>query len=120
MTLYEVNDAISIVLEAAGAEANIIFGAVIDEHIDDEVRVTVIATGFDGSPERQVKKVEVKETIPTDYIGTKLDLLEKPAYQRREDIQNEILFNSEIESQFFNAADADDLEKPAFLRKQMD
>lgn len=46
MTLHEVNDATSIICEAAGSEANIIFGAVIDPHMDDEMRVTVIATGF--------------------------------------------------------------------------
>lgn len=46
MTLHEVNDATSAIFEAAGSEANIIFGAVIDKDLDDEVRVTVIATGF--------------------------------------------------------------------------
>lgn len=120
LTLYEVNDAISIILEAAGADANIIFGAVIDEHIDDEIRVTVIATGFESRPERQVKKTEVKDTKSLDYIGAKLDLLERPAYQRREEIQNEIVFDGEMDTHFFNVADGEDLEKPAFLRKQMD
>ncbi len=47
--LFEVNDAAEIIAEAADPEANIIFGAVIDETLRDEVRVTVIATGFDGS-----------------------------------------------------------------------
>jgi len=46
--LFEVNDAAEIIAEAADPEANIIFGAVIDESLRDEVRVTVIATGFDG------------------------------------------------------------------------
>ena len=47
--LFEVNEAAEIVREAAAANANIIFGAVIDESQGDEVRVTVIATGFDHS-----------------------------------------------------------------------
>ncbi len=46
--LFEVNEAAEIVESAAAADANIIFGAVIDEGRDDEVQVTVIATGFDG------------------------------------------------------------------------
>jgi cell division protein FtsZ len=46
MTLYEVNEALSLVQEEAHEDANIIFGAVIDETIGDEIRVTVIATGF--------------------------------------------------------------------------
>lgn len=45
--LFEVNDAAEIVANAADPEANFIFGAVIDESLQDEVRITVIATGFD-------------------------------------------------------------------------
>lgn len=47
LTLFEVNEASEIIAEAADPEANIIFGAVIDESLKEEVRVTVIATGFD-------------------------------------------------------------------------
>lgn len=47
MTLLEVNEASEVVGEAADQEANIIFGAVIDESLKDDIRVTVIATGFD-------------------------------------------------------------------------
>ena len=118
MTLYEVNDAVSIILEAAGADANIIFGAVIDEDIDDEIRVTVIATGFNKG-ERGTKKNEMTEVKPMDYIGTKLDTLERPAFQRKETIQKEIIFEGEVGTPFFNA-DIEDLESPAFLRRQMD
>lgn len=45
--LYEINEAAAIVQEAADLEANIIFGAVIDESLKDEIRITVIATGFE-------------------------------------------------------------------------
>jgi cell division protein FtsZ len=48
--LFEVNEAAEIIQEAADADANIIFGAVIDEGLGDEVRVTVIGTGFDHRP----------------------------------------------------------------------
>ncbi|PRY50539.1 cell division protein FtsZ [Geodermatophilus tzadiensis] len=46
--LFEINEAASLVSDAAHADANIIFGAVIDDALGDEVRVTVIAAGFDG------------------------------------------------------------------------
>ena len=46
--LFEINEAASLVSDAAHSEANIIFGAVIDDALGDEVRVTVIAAGFDG------------------------------------------------------------------------
>ena len=50
--LFEVNEAAEIVTSAADKNSNIIFGSVIDESLEDEVRVTVIATGFDGPPRR--------------------------------------------------------------------
>jgi cell division protein FtsZ len=46
--LFEINDAAQLVTDAAHPDANIIFGAVIDDALGDEVRVTVIAAGFDG------------------------------------------------------------------------
>ncbi len=51
--LFEINEAAALVAEAAHAEANIIFGAVIDDALGDEVRVTVIAAGFDGNTMRR-------------------------------------------------------------------
>ncbi|WP_111765053.1 cell division protein FtsZ [Nakamurella deserti] len=50
--LFEINEAASLVQEAAHDEANIIFGTVIDDSLGDEVRVTVIAAGFDSAPSR--------------------------------------------------------------------
>jgi cell division protein FtsZ len=46
MSLYEVNEAASLIQEDVHEDANIIFGAVIDEKVEDEIQVTVIATGF--------------------------------------------------------------------------
>jgi cell division protein FtsZ len=53
--LFEVNEAAEIIQNAADPNANIIFGAVIDEDMGDEVRVTVIGTGFDHRPGRSVR-----------------------------------------------------------------
>ena len=54
--LFEVNEAAEIIQNAADPNANIIFGAVIDEDLGDEVRVTVIGTGFDHRPGRSVRR----------------------------------------------------------------
>ena len=55
--LFEINEAAALVSQAAHAEANIIFGAVIDDALGDEVRVTVIAAGFDGGmPKRREQR----------------------------------------------------------------
>ena len=48
LSLFDVTEASNIITEAVDPDANIIFGAVIDEKLDDEIRVTVIATGFNG------------------------------------------------------------------------
>ena len=60
--LFEVNEASEIIQEAAHEDANIIFGSVIDESLEDVVRVTVIATGFDDS------------TVTVDVAGKKVDV----------------------------------------------
>jgi cell division protein FtsZ len=49
LTLHEVNQATSVITDAAGSDANIIFGTVIDPALEGEIRVTVIATGFGKS-----------------------------------------------------------------------
>src|SRR5690349_12848243 len=54
--LFEVNDAAEIIQNAADANANIIFGAVIDESMSDDVRVTVIGTGFDHRPGQAARR----------------------------------------------------------------
>ena len=77
--LFEVNEAAEIIAQAADPEANIIFGAVIDERLEDEVRVTVIATGFDQKTprrERVRQEVEIKS-----FSGN--DDLDIPAFLRR-------------------------------------
>jgi cell division protein FtsZ len=53
LTLYEVNEAAKIISKAANPEANIIFGAVINKELNDEVKITVIAAGFDALEKRK-------------------------------------------------------------------
>jgi cell division protein FtsZ len=60
--LFEINEAAEVVQSAADSTANIIFGSVIDEQIGDEVRVTVIATGFDhGRARPRAAREETRE-----------------------------------------------------------
>ena len=56
--IFEINDAARLVQEAVHPEANIIFGAVIDDTLGDEVRVTVIAAGFEGGEPTRMPKTE--------------------------------------------------------------
>lgn len=76
--LFEVNEAAEIIAQAADPEANIIFGAVIDENLKDEIRVTVIATGFDSKTPKKENLVDELEIKP--FSNDDLDI---PAFLRR-------------------------------------
>ena len=70
--IFEVNTAAELVQKSIDPEANIIFGAVIDEDMEDEISVTVIATGFykDRIPQSSVDRI-LKEGIPTSTRGSR-------------------------------------------------
>lgn len=84
LTLHEVNAASSLIHEAAHEDADIIFGAVIDPALKDEVRVTVIATGFTTADERRAAKVD-----PTPVI--KAHDVVRPVVAKREEAQSQPL-----------------------------
>jgi cell division protein FtsZ len=63
LTLFEVNEAMSIIHDSADPDANIIFGAVLDERLEDEMKITVIATGFD-------RAAASAEPAPRTYTAT--------------------------------------------------
>jgi cell division protein FtsZ len=92
--LFEVNEAAEVVTSAATAEANIIFGAVIDKAMDDELRVTVIATGF-GQKRRRKRKPStervgerepalVQTGAPSEGFDIPKEVLDVPAFLREE------------------------------------
>jgi cell division protein FtsZ len=69
--LFEINEAASLVADAAHPDANIIFGAVIDDALGDEVRVTVIAAGFDsGTPQHRKSDAPTRTTETTSGAPT--------------------------------------------------
>jgi cell division protein FtsZ len=61
LSLWEVNEAAKAVAEAAHPDANIIFGAMVDEALDDQVWVTVVATGYEDRGARQSRRTVVEE-----------------------------------------------------------
>jgi cell division protein FtsZ len=100
LTLYEVNEASSIIREAADDDANIIFGAVIDETLRDEMKITVIATGFD------------RESADAGVVHSPSALPQQPPrYMPRAD---------DLPSRNTGSLRADDLDVPAFIRKKAD
>jgi cell division protein FtsZ len=88
--LFEVNEAAQVVTSAADQNANVIFGAVIDESLDDEVRVTVIATGFGPARLRRRRRAEEPAAegeepareVPAERFEVTEDVLEVPSFLR--------------------------------------
>jgi cell division protein FtsZ len=80
--LFEVNEAAEIISSAADADCNIIFGAVVDPSLGDEVRVTVIATGFDGPRATASRPVETAKAPAPDIFGAE----PKPTFDVADDV----------------------------------
>ena len=105
LSIHEVEEAARIVQEAAHEEANIIFGAVIDESLHDEVRITVIATGFTERKEATLPSSKVVPIAP----GPRGPAPAKDWRKRIADLRAE--GEEPVE---------EDLDVPAFLRRQAD
>jgi cell division protein FtsZ len=99
LTLFDVNEAAEIIRQTAHPEANIIFGAVLDESMDDKIRITVIATGFDAGAQQ---RPAVVRNVVTRAAEPKLAPRAVPVPEFRA-----------------RPLDTDNLDIPAFLRKHV-
>ncbi|MEI8171899.1 MAG: cell division protein FtsZ [Deltaproteobacteria bacterium] len=112
MTLFEINEASSLIQAEAHEDANIIFGTVVDESMEDEIRITVIATGFEEAGKK-------KQTLTgISRIGRhKREDLSMPTFIRQEKpIEN----MNVVKLGMVDDIDQMDLEIPTFLRRQAD
>ena len=134
LTLMEANEATSIIFEEAGPSANIIFGAVIDPELKDEIRVTVIATGF-NIPKAVSMEIEdlhgrpdlkTVNTPPTRQLQDEFNKplhVQKESFEDAEDVEDEKEKNPVLT---FDDTDerpviyGNDLKIPAFIRRQHD
>lgn len=106
LTLFDVNEAAAIIKETAHPDVNLIFGAVIDPEMKDNVRITVIATGFErtSSVSRRLKEVPVQESALYDDM----DENEKP-----------VPLPDEMQRKFQSTKiNTEDLDIPTFLRNR--
>lgn len=112
MSLYEINEASSLIQAEAHDDANIIFGTVVDETMGDEVRITVIATGFEENEKRKQEMPSVPK------LNTyKREDLSTPAFMRKgKTAENQNVVRMGV----IDDNDNIDFEVPAFLRKQAD
>jgi cell division protein FtsZ len=114
--IFEINDAARLVQEAVHPEANIIFGAVIDDTLGDEVRVTVIAAGFDGG-EPAVKKSDSRRTnfvdaaVPGATAPIEAEVPQPSAWNQ----EPTLVHTAPLDRGSFDD-DGDDLDIPDFLK----
>ncbi|MDP6568298.1 MAG: cell division protein FtsZ [Candidatus Marinimicrobia bacterium] len=119
LTLMEVDEATSIIFEEAGQDANIIFGAVIDPAMTDEIRVTVIATGFGKFvPTGKLKEI-MENDIPTEREIEVINVhntLNTPTHEKKMDEPSETETKTDLTVDP-NKLKGDDYDIPAFLRQ---
>ncbi|MGH7682358.1 MAG: cell division protein FtsZ [Candidatus Eiseniibacteriota bacterium] len=144
MTLHEITEAVTVVVDAAGHDANVIFGAVIDEAMGDALSITVIATGF-GKGDARAKAPEVMR-VPAIATGPKIYEMEPRERTVRPPIMVRAATPEELETEEMpetapaptakttfrmtpgnvrrpfggRAITKDNMDVPAFMRKQMD
>lgn len=130
LTLMEVDEATSIIFEEAGNDANIIFGAVIDPRMTEEIRVTVIATGFSRKAPKEVENEEQEIIIrPKQKQARILAEQENVPLFNQKIVDDQTADNSgqlHVPTSKFHFDDTnpviygDDLDIPAFIRRQQE
>lgn len=108
--MHEIDEAAKLITQSADPNAKIIFGAVINESMKDEIRITVIATGFhDRIKKAQEKSTQVESVYrPTSFFKKERVFEQEPAQKPKEIIDEPVKTSEE-----------DELEIPAFIRKKI-
>ncbi len=109
LTLFEVNQAAAIIKETAHPDVNLIFGAVIDPNMGDDLRITVIATGFDRAGMRSAATIQAARFDPTRVV-------QRPTFGEPIEVEvnrsGDMVFEPRV-------IDTKDLNVPAFLRNRL-
>jgi cell division protein FtsZ len=106
--MYEIDEAAKAITEAADADANIIFGAIIDEAMQGEVKITVIATGFESEHAKPHKIPFPNESRPSDIPASQMIRRDEPLTSKPQPDDEEK-----------QEDDEDELEVPAFIRRKL-
>ena len=121
LSLFEVNEAAEIIRETAHPDANIIFGAVIDEMLSDEVRVTVVATGFDTAGSATAINSAAAKTgaarVAAASSASTTRRTTSAARNARSKDEQQPSSRSHVELQIPELMNSDELDIPPFLRR---
>jgi cell division protein FtsZ len=129
MTLNEISEATTLIQKEAHDDANIIWGMVIDPSMKDDIRVTVIATGFGKAEEKSASKLrkvapiplsrEPVKDIPAFTFSVKEQNRQLPAFMRKK-VNERFDELKLVDPPEFSMEDEDRFDIPTFLRKQAD
>jgi len=124
LSMHEVNEAAKVITSSADPDAKVIFGAVIDENLQDEVRLTVIATGFSEEDRRRIEEGSGDEEEEENYRPslfkartTDVRKLQQPVTE--DDTSTPSGGSVSDEDDDLSDEEQDELEVPAFIRKKM-
>ncbi|MEW9667526.1 cell division protein FtsZ [Ammoniphilus sp. 3BR4] len=106
LSLYEVNEAADIVASASDQEVNMIFGAVINENLKDEIIVTVIATGFEEAAQKPINSLDKRPQNTASNVNTARTQVASAKEEERTEVRPFQSFNS------------NSLDVPTFLRNR--
>ena len=125
LSMHEVGEASNLIHETVGEDANVIFGMVIDENLTEELRVTVIATGFNREVQQAKELQKPREVKRGPFGATDFSELDKPTFKREHKSVDPKFPVTPRQNIFTLKEDEvpqgpDDLDIPAFLRKQVD
>ncbi len=129
LSMNEVSEAAKVITAAADEDAKIIFGAVIDESLKDEIKITVVATGFDGKG-NSLKSETIKNTYTPNSFNEEMEKENAPSSQSWADKTKTKLsvfkntpikpiLEKKMEQPSSTSIEEDDLSVPAFIRKKM-
>ncbi len=104
MTMYEIDEAAKVITEASDPDANIIFGAIIDEAMSGEIKITVVATGFEGETLQRRERQPVSAGL-SQPVGRGLGLGE--------------LSIAQLEAEREEQEEVEELDVPAFIRRKL-
>jgi len=129
LSMSDVSDAAKMINSLADKDAKIIFGAVIDEELKDEIKVTIVATGFNDKNTKNIVKKDTEKKIDSDYFGAikkdyglmdHFDNVEKKEESNKKSIFNigsKGFFNKEKINKLADEIE-NDLDSPAILRNK--
>jgi cell division protein FtsZ len=123
-SLVEIDEAVSIITEAAGEDANVIFGSVIDEALEDRLMVTVIATGFNkrnvGSRRPAMPQAPARQSQPHAAVRIPTGITEIREYDEPAFVRKGLSLTTSDDDEAGKRIEKSNPDRPAFLRKIMD